>query len=172
MHSPPPPGDTAELVLQQLRRLVQGIRVTSYAVEQSYGVTGAQLFVLRELALEPNASIRRISQRTLTDPSSVSVVVARLVARGLVKRTLDATDRRKSALSVTTKGARLLGRAPEPYQGRLIATLRELKPADLRVLRGALSQLCDSLELETSRAPLFFEDAKPRAERRTRVARK
>ena len=170
MHSPPP-GDSAELALQELRRLVQGIRVTSHAVERSYGVTGAQLFVLRELSLEPNASIRRLSQRTLTDPSSVSVVVARLVARGLVKRTLDATDRRKSALTVTRLGERLLARAPEPYQGRLIAALRELKRADLRVLRRALSQLSDALEIEPSGAPLFFEDAKPASERRSRAAR-
>src|SRR5688572_31281216 len=78
MHSREP-GDDAELTLRELRRLVHGIKTASYSVERSCKVTGAQLFVLRELSLEPGASIRRLSERTLTDPSSVSVIVARLV---------------------------------------------------------------------------------------------
>ena len=61
-------------------------------------MTGAQLFVLRELSLEPGASIRRLSERTLTDPSSVSVIVARLVEHGYVTRAVDEADRRRTAL--------------------------------------------------------------------------
>jgi DNA-binding MarR family transcriptional regulator len=153
--------DEAELALQALRRLVHGIRSVSYSVERSCGVTGAQLFVLRELSLEPAASIRRLSERTLTDPSSVSVIVARLVARGLVTRTRDDADRRKSALALSSKGAQLLARAPEPYQGRLIGVLRALPRSQLGALRAALSSLSDALGL-TGGAPLFFERAPPR----------
>ena len=137
----PPAAEDAEFALQGLRRLVQGIRTTSYTVERKFGITGAQLFVLRELALEPGASIRRLADRTLTDPSSVSVVVGRLVARGLVARTRDTTDGRKSSLLVSKQGATLLARAPEPYQNRLVAVLHELPKARLRVLGDALRQL-------------------------------
>ena len=89
----PEPGDDAELTLRELRRLVHGIKTASYSVERSCKVTGAQLFVLRELALEPGASIRRLSERTLTDPSSVSVIVVRLVEQGYVTRAVDEADR-------------------------------------------------------------------------------
>ena len=162
-------GDEAELALHELRRLVHGIRSASYSVERSCGVTGAQLFVLRELSLDPGASIRRLSERTLTDPSSVSVIVARLVERGLVSRALDEADRRKSALTLTRRGAQLLKRAPEPYQGRLIDVLRNLPPTDLGVLRLALSRMSDALGVQ-GEAPLFFEDTKRRA-RKARGAR-
>lgn len=148
--------DEAELALQELRRLVHGIRSASYSVERSCGVTGAQLFVLRELSLEPGASIRRLSERTLTDPSSVSVIVAHLEERGLVTRTLDEADRRKSALRLSSQGAQLLTRAPEPYQGRLIGVLRALPRSALGPLRAALSSMSDSLDLKGD-APLFFE---------------
>jgi len=151
--------EEAEIALQELRRLVHGIRSASYSVEHSCGVTGAQLFVLRELSLEPGASIRRLSERTLTDPSSVSVIVARLVEQGLVTRTLDDTDRRKSLLQLSSKGMRLLARAPEPYQDRLIEVLGGLARADLVVLREALSSMSDALGLEAD-APLFFEQTK------------
>lgn len=154
--------DEAEFALQQLRRLVHGMRTASYAAERSCGVTGAQLFVLRELGEEPGASIRRLSERTMTDPSSVSVIVARLVERGLVTRRFDAADRRRSVLSLSKKGRQLLARAPEPYQTRLIEVLRQLSAAELGVLRGALGRLADALGLGEG-APLFFEDGKQSA---------
>lgn len=154
----PEAADEAEFALQQLRRLVHGIRTASYAAERSCGVTGAQLFVLRELADEPGASIRRLSERTMTDPSSVSVIVARLVERGLVTRRFDVDDRRKSVLSLSKKGQQLLERAPEPYQTRLIEVLRELPAAELGVLRATLGRLSDALGSDEG-APLFFEDA-------------
>lgn len=153
------PADDTELALHELRRLVHGIRSASYSVERSCGVTGAQLFVLRELSFEPGASIRRLSERTMTDPSSVSVIIARLVERGLVTRTLDEADRRRSELMLSRKGAQLLARAPEPYQSKLIGVLRGLPRADVGVLRVTLSRLSDSLGLE-GKAPLFFEGAK------------
>jgi DNA-binding MarR family transcriptional regulator len=154
----PEPRDDAELTLRELRRLVHGIKTASYSVERACKVTGAQLFVLRELALEPGASIRRLSERTLTDPSSVSVIVARLVEQGYVTRTVDEADRRRTALRITRRGAQVVARAPEPYQARLIGVLRELPTGDLSVLREALARLSDSLGLSRE-APLFFEQA-------------
>jgi len=149
--------DDAEVALNELRRLVQGLRARSHAVERKLGISGAQLFVLREVAAEPGVSIRRVSERTLTDPSSVSIVVSRLVENGLLKRSLQATDARASSLSVSRKGAALLARAPEPYQARVIGALRGLPPGRLREFRLALREVVDALELERGEAPLFFE---------------
>src|SRR5262245_26737869 len=106
-------GDEAALVVDSLRRLVHGLRVAAQGVERDLRVSGAQLFVLRELAAEPSISIRRLSERTLTDPSSVSVVVARLVESGLVTRKRAAADARRTVLAVSKKGHALLARAPE-----------------------------------------------------------
>lgn len=161
-------SEKAELALQQLRRLVHGIRTASYAVEHACGVTGAQLFVLRELSHEPGASIRRLSERTMTDASSVSVIVGRLVEAGLVARSVDPADRRKTALSLTKQGSSLLGRAPEPYQNRLIEVLRALPAARLDVLSETLSSIADALGLDGASTPLFFEDSAP-GERKARV---
>src|SRR5688572_11302225 len=156
MHSREP-GDDAELTLRELRRLVHGIKTASYSVERSCKVTGAQLFVLRELSLEAGVSIRRLSERTMTDPSSVSVIIARLVERGLVTNVRDAADRRRRVLSLTKKGNQLLSRAPAPYQGRLIAALRELPPSRLAQLAATLSSVSDALGISHVGTPMFFE---------------
>jgi DNA-binding MarR family transcriptional regulator len=166
-----PPEDDAEIALNELRRLVQGLRLGSHAVERQLGISGAQLFVLRELAAEPAISIRRLSERTLTDPSSVSTVVSRLVEAGLVTRARQATDARASRLTVSRKGSALLARAPEPYQARVIAALRGLEARRLRELRLALRAVVDALELERGEAPLFFEGG-PNEGKKPRVRRK
>jgi DNA-binding MarR family transcriptional regulator len=153
------PSDEPALVVDCLRRLVHGVRVAAHTTERTLGITGAQLFVLRELAAEPGASIRRLSELTLTDPSSVSVVVARLVERRLVIRRRAADDARRSTLSVSKAGLTLLSRAPEPYQVRLIAALRKIPATRLRDLRRALSSIVAAFEPAAGPAPLFFEES-------------
>lgn len=146
----------AASVLQSLRVLVHGLRATSHAVENDFGLTGAQLFVLRELAAEDGISIRQLSERTLTDPSSASVVVDRLAKRGLIHRRRDPADGRRRVLSVSKRGLNVLERSPEPYQAKLFAALRTLPRQHLRQLHAGLSALVGT---DAKRAaPLFFED--------------
>jgi DNA-binding MarR family transcriptional regulator len=158
--------DDAAFVVDALRRLVRDLRVTAHQAERDVGVTGAQLFVLRELSAEPDLSIKRLSERTLTDPSSVSVVVSRLVSRGFVKRRRNPADARETVLTATDRGLALLGRAKEPYQARLVAALRALPRARLVQLRLGLSALLGASGEPRGAAPLFFEDAPPARRRR------
>lgn len=150
-------AEEAASVLRALRQLVHGLRVTAHTVERELGLTGAQLFVLRELATEPDISIRRVSERTLSDPSSASVVVARLLERGLIKRRRDPADGRKSVLSVTSRGQTVLRRAPEPYQAKLFKALHQLPRERLRQLHSGLSALLDAPGRSRGAVPLFFE---------------
>ncbi len=155
-------------IVQSLRLLVHGLRVTAHSVERELGLTGAQLFVLGEIANEPNLSIRRVSERTLTDPSSASVVVARLLEKGLVKRRQNPVDRRTSLLSITRKGQTVLERAPEPYQAKLFAALDAMSNTRRHQLHLGLSALLDASTPSEGAAPLFFEGAPTiRAKRKT-----
>jgi MarR family transcriptional regulator, organic hydroperoxide resistance regulator len=157
--------DQAAAVLDSLRRIVNALRATAHTVERDLGISGAQLFVLLELAAEPHVSIRRLSERTLTDPSSVSVVAARLVARGLVARRRDPQDGRRGVLSLTARGERLLARAPEPFQARLVRVLRRLPRARLGRLNTDLGEVVRAVGVGGGAAPMFF-DAPRRKTRR------
>ncbi len=160
--------EEAAKVLDSLRRIVRGLRATAHSVQRELGISGAQLFVLRELAAEPGISIRRLSQRTLTDPSSVSVVVTKLVRRGLVSRRRDPADGRRSALSLTARGQGLLGRAHEPFQARLARALRSLPRARLRRLSVDLAAVVREAGANAGGAPMFFDDPPARKSRRGR----
>jgi DNA-binding MarR family transcriptional regulator len=158
--------DDAARVLDSLRRIVRALRITAHTVERELGISGAQLFVLRELAEEPGISIRRLSERTLTDPSSVSVVAARLVERGFVARHQDPADARRGVLSLTPRGRRLLTRAREPFQARLVRALRSLHRRSLRRLNADLVVVVHRAGAAEGAAPMFFDEEPKRRIRR------
>jgi len=161
----PPIDDPIAPALDALRRIVRALRAQAYSAERRIGISGAQLFVLHELAGEPGASLARLAELTSTDPSSVSVVVARLVGRGLVARRRHPGDARRASLSLTAKGEALRGRVPEPMQGRLIAALRAQPAKRVRRFAETLGEVVAALGLDGGAAEMFFED-EPRARAR------
>jgi DNA-binding MarR family transcriptional regulator len=145
--------------LDALRRIVQGLRLSAAQAERQTGLTGAQLFVLQQLAEAPAQSLNELAQRTRTHQSSVSTVVTRLVGRGFVSRRRGAGDARRLALDLTPAGRALLGDAPETAQTRLLAALEGLPRAGLRALVTNLNSLVAAVGMEADPAPLFFEPA-------------
>jgi DNA-binding MarR family transcriptional regulator len=111
----------------------------------------ARARVLRVLAERPAHSLVELAERTHTDPSSVSVVVQRLVGDGLGARATASDDRRRTELSITGAGRVRLRREPATVERRLddaIATLGEQRAA--LVARG-LQALADALRPTANR---------------------
>lgn len=122
------------------------------------GLSGAQLFVLQCLARRSPCSVNELASFTATDQSSVSVVVSRLVTRGLVKRTPSKLDRRRVDLSLTASGRTLLAAAPEAAQDRLLAAIAQLKKSEAVQLSALLDKLVELAEVPRETVPLFFEE--------------
>jgi DNA-binding MarR family transcriptional regulator len=145
--------------LDGIRRIVQTLRVSSRAAEQRVGLTGAQLFVLQRLREAPELSMNELAARTLTHQSSVSVVVARLLDRGLVARVRSESDARRVHVSLTARGKALLRSAPAVAQDELIVALRSLPGQERRALARGLTRLAGAMDGRRARPPMFFEDA-------------
>ena len=125
-------------ILASLRRLVRFLRLENGS--RNAKLSTAQLFVLVQLSQGVSASIRELAERTMTDPSSVSVVVSKLVARGLVERTPDPGDKRRVTLRLTATGKRAVARAKDLPQVRMAEGLAQLPLSKRR-------QIAQSLEL-------------------------
>jgi DNA-binding MarR family transcriptional regulator len=145
-------------LLDDLRRVVRVLRTSSRAAEQRLGVTGAQLFVLKCLSEEPALSLSRLAARTRTDPSTVSVVVRRLVESGFVRREQSSSDARRAEFSLTRTGRARLAESPLAAQDRLIAGLEELPDAKRRALASGLRALAVAMRLDEDLPVMFFED--------------
>jgi DNA-binding MarR family transcriptional regulator len=162
------PGRRAEsvrAVMDALRRIVRGLRLTARDAERSAGISGAQLFVLQSLAEERASSLNDLADRTLTDQSSVSVVVRRLTERKLVSRKASAEDARRIELSLTPAGRRLLARCPEPTQVRLVGALRRLAGSELAGLTEGLAALVREMGMEDTAARMLFDEETPSSRR-------
>jgi len=145
-------------VMNALRRLFRAARAAAQTAERSVGISGAQHFVLEELARAPAQSLNDLAARTHTHKSSVSVVVSRLVARRLVRRRTSASDRRSIALAITPTGRAALRRAPASAQARFVASLRRLPAADLAALAAGLERFTQLLGIRTLTPTMLFEE--------------
>jgi MarR family transcriptional regulator, lower aerobic nicotinate degradation pathway regulator len=155
-------------VVDALRRVVRELRLSARGAEAAAGISGAQLFVLQALADASASSLNDLADRTLTDQSSVSVVVKRLVDRKLVMRKASSVDARRVELALSASGRRLLARCPEPTQMRLLAALRRLAPSEVDGLTHGLGALVREMGLEKKAPGMFFDDdaaAKKKARR-------
>jgi MarR family transcriptional regulator, lower aerobic nicotinate degradation pathway regulator len=145
-------------VMDALRRVVRDLRLSARDAERSAGISGAQLFVLQSLVDEPASSLNQLADRTLTDQSSVSVVVKRLADGKLVARKPSPIDARRIELSLTAAGKRLLARCPEPTQARLVRSLRRMSPAELSSLKAGLAALLREMGIEHAAPRMFFDE--------------
>jgi DNA-binding MarR family transcriptional regulator len=136
-------------------------------VQRSSGISGAQLFVLRALVERPGLSVRELVASTLTNQSTVSEVVGRLIARGLVVRQAAPDDRRRAILNPTAAGRAAVRRAPPAVQADLIAGLQRLSAGARSALADTLEQWLRAAGLDDVPPTMFFEPKR----RRPRQAR-
>ena len=156
----------SQRVLDGIRRLVRFLRIHDRASQTRVGLSAAQLFVMKELGRTPALSLSEVAQRTLTDQSSVSVVVTRLVDAGLVSRDRDRNDARRLVLNLTDRGREVLDRAPSAPQERVIEAIERLSQQDRHALAGLLERLVDELGEGAGAAPMveFIETREPKTE--------
>jgi DNA-binding MarR family transcriptional regulator len=139
-------ADDGRAVFTAWRRLLQAVRRRERLAERDVGLTGAQLFALRQLESHPGATIGQLATLTVTDASSTSVVVARLLEKGCVRRERDPDDQRRWRLHPTREGADRLARAPDSADQRLAIALVAITPAARAELAAHLNHLARAVE--------------------------
>ena len=143
--------------MDAIRAVVRALRINTRAIELEIGISLAQLFVLQHVAQRPAASLNDLAERTATHQSSVSVVVRRLVDRGLVTRRPDTTDKRRVQIALTPAGEKLLVGAPETIQVRLVSALEHLSPAERKQLAQLLTKWLDAAKISYASPPMMGE---------------
>ena len=154
----PDPESDARRVLDALRRIVRALHLAQNPAGPGELPSAAQLFVLHALKGTDGLSVGELAGRTATDPSSVSVVVRKLHAKGLVGKRTSGQDRRRLDVTLTPAGAELLARAPIPVQEQLLARMAAMTPGQLGALAGLLERLAP-VEPGAPPAPMFFQES-------------
>jgi DNA-binding MarR family transcriptional regulator len=146
--------------LKALRAIVAALGRSARSVESRTGLTNGQLFLLRELAAADAMTVTGLAGRARARQNTVSTMLVRLVQSGFIRRTTDASDARRSLLSLTPSGRRMLRQAPTPPTATLLDALRQLTDAEARALAKGLGALAGALGVPLTEAPLLFEDGR------------
>jgi DNA-binding MarR family transcriptional regulator len=139
------PAPEARALLDALQAVARELRLTERRGRAPMGLPPAQLRALRELVARPAASLAELAERTYTDPSSASVVVQRLVERGLVMRVDAEQDRRRTELRATAAGRALVARSPADAVARVADALSPMGERQAASLSRALLALARGL---------------------------
>jgi DNA-binding MarR family transcriptional regulator len=162
--SNPPSGQGATLrrdvvlSVDAIRRLLRALRLAAGETLTTSGLSAAQLFVLGALDDGCDASLSELAERTMTDRSSVTAVVDRLLDAGLVTRRVSDEDRRRAAVCITPKGRTALRGAPRPPTALLVDALQHMDRPHARSLARGLVALTREMSIDLVPAGMLFDD--------------
>jgi homoprotocatechuate degradation regulator HpaR len=110
---------------------------------RAHGITDQQWRIVRALEETDALEISQLGERTAIAPASLSRILPKLDARGLVTRRTNAADQRRVIVSLTPAGRDLFA-AVAPFSEAAYATIGdEIGEATLRQLYRLLDRLID-----------------------------
>ncbi len=107
------------------------------------GLTYPQYLVLLVLWEGDNIPVKEIGQRLFLDSGTLTPLLKRLQAAGIVVRTRDVEDERQVRITLTPKGRDLQGPVKEAWDQVVCAV--GLPPEDFDVLKAQITRLRDTL---------------------------
>lgn len=149
----PSEAEPARTVVTALRRILRAVDLHSRRLRDEVGLSAPQLAALRALGSEGPLSPARIAQRIHLSRPTVTGIVARLGAAGLVSRTPSPADRRSVLIALTERGRAFLDVAPSSLQEVFQARLQELQDWERTSILATLQRIAsmmDAAELDAS----------------------
>lgn len=144
-HAERAPGAEAEQILALVRALRRDLLRNPSEDAEGFGLTGPQVSVMACLVGRGPTTLTEVSRALGMNHSTASGIVDRLQSRGLVRRTRDSADLRRTRITVTERVARYVGELREGPSGRLARALGGASAAERRAIKKGLSLLCGLL---------------------------
>ncbi len=144
-------------IMQSLRRIFKAIQDYSHEVSNKFGITGPQLWALKTISQNGKLSSGELTKKMYLHPSTITGVVDRLEKKGYVSRDRGQEDRRVTNVQLTPQGKKLVKRAPNPVQGKMIYGLRRLKKEKLNSIYDSVNKLVEIMEAQHVKVTFFFD---------------
>jgi len=135
-----------EELLVALRRIIRAIDLRSKQLSREVGLTGPQLLVLQNIGAQPNIMVRQIAENINLSPATVTSILDRLEARGLVNRVRSTEDKRKVAISLTGSGEASLQAAPLPFQEHFTNRFRQLEEWEQSQMVATMQRIASMMD--------------------------
>ena len=140
----PPLGAVLDF-MRLLWAVDHALQSASKRMEANFGMTGPQRLVVRIVGRFPGTAAGRVAQILHVHPSTLTGILKRLEARGILQRRPDPRDARRALLALTAKGRKLdnlrTGTVEQAVR-RVLGT----DPAKVAAAQEVLSALSEELD--------------------------
>lgn len=137
--------------MQLLWAVAHGLETASKRMAGDIGVTGPQRLALRVVGLFPGISAGALASILRLHPSTLTGVLQRLAAQGLLRRIDDPRDRRRAVLQLTARGARVNAAKRGTVESAVADALDGVNARDRYATRLVLGRLARHLDLPASK---------------------
>jgi MarR family transcriptional regulator, 2-MHQ and catechol-resistance regulon repressor len=134
--------------LRQLIRCTQAFERFSGAHVKQMGLTESQFDVIATLGNTNGMTCKELGERTLITKGTLTGVLDRMEARGLITRRADASDARRTHIALTRKGAVVFDEVFPAHLIHLRRVFDRLSESELNHLRDGLTTLRVAFEKE------------------------
>lgn len=139
--------DYAGSILLSLRRIIRSIDRHNKQLGRRYELTVPQLVCLRQLLADGEMAPGKLAKAIYLSQATVTGIIDRLEAKGLVNRERSTMDRRKISVRLTQRGAKLASDMPWPLQERFSKSLASLDTEDIEQIDTMLKRLVAMMEV-------------------------
>lgn len=135
-----------ERILRLLRRISRAADVHSRELSVREGLTGPQLVCLRELRAAGRSTPSELARRVSLSQPTITGILDRLEARGLVARERNPEDKRRVHVWLTERGLEAVSIAPQPLHARLARRLGAIPFEEQTRIEHALERIVEMME--------------------------
>jgi len=134
--------------LVAIRRIVRAAEFASRDLARTTGLTPSQLIVLQIVAREGEPGAGAIAEAARRSQATVTALLDKLEARGLVIRNRGSQDRRRVSVELTPEGRRALADMPDVLQDRFAARFEKLADWEQASVIAGLERVATLLNAE------------------------
>lgn len=139
--------DISEQVLRTIKQINRAMDLHSKKLEKSFGLTGPQLMVLKELLKEPDGIVAGgLAKRISLSQATVTTIIDRLEHKGIVKRVRSVVDKRRVYFQATEKAAEYLVGNPSIIQENFITNFNHLAEWEQLLLLSSIQRIAYMIE--------------------------
>lgn len=139
-------NEPASRVLRRFRLVFNAVKTHFREVEKKAGLAGAQVWALSVVRDHPGIGVGELAKAMDIHQSTASNLLKSLLEQGMVAADRTGPDRRAVQLHVSTKGLKVLRKAPGPFTGLLPDALAQLDRLTLARLDRDLGRLIELLD--------------------------
>ncbi|MDP1618746.1 MarR family winged helix-turn-helix transcriptional regulator [Phenylobacterium sp.] len=134
--------------LVAIRRIVRAAEFASRDLARSTGLTPSQLIVMQIVAREGEPGAGAIAEAARLSQATVTALLDKLEARGLLVRRRSNEDRRRISIELTPDGRRTLAEMPDVLQDRFAARFDKLADWEQASIIAGLERVAALLNAE------------------------